>query len=113
MDATRARKLLAAERARIERELAESLHPDEADAPEAEEFDAANRAAELFQDELAQTRGEDLLEQLAALERAEQRLLEGTYGRSIKSGKPIPDERLEALPTAELTVAEQREQRNR
>ena len=89
------------------------MHPGEADAPEAEEFDGANGAAELFQDELAQTRGEDLLEQLAALERAEQRLREGTYGLSIRSGDPIPDERLEALPTAELTVAEQRAQRNR
>lgn len=89
------------------------MHPGEADAPEAEEFDGPNGAAELFQDELAQTRGEDLLEQLAALERAERRLREGTYGLSIESGDPIPDERLEALPTAELTVAEQRAQRNR
>lgn len=111
MDATRARKLLAAERARIERELAEHMHADEANAPEAEEFDAANLAVELFADEFAQTRVEDLRDQLAAVERAEQRLLEGTYGLSIESGEPIPDERLEALPTAELTAAEQRSRR--
>jgi DnaK suppressor protein len=111
MDVTRARQLLAAERARIERELAESMHPGEADAPEAEEFDAANRAPELFQDELAQTRGEELLEQLAALERAERRLREGTYGLSVESGEPIPDERLEARPAAELTADEERARR--
>ena len=35
-----------------------------------------------------------------------QRLEEGTYGRSVRSGAPIPDERLEADPAAELTVEE-------
>ena len=39
-------------------------------------------------------------------ERAEQRLDDGTYGRSIRSGDPIPDERLRADPAAELTVEE-------
>ena len=39
--------------------------------------------------------------------RAEQRLAEGRYGLSIESGDPIPDERLEAIPTAERTVAEE------
>ena len=46
--------------------------------------------------------------QLAALERAEHRLAAGTYGLSIDSGKQIPDERLEVLPTAELTAKEER-----
>ena len=32
----------------------------------------------------------------------------GTYGLSIQSGTPIPDERLEAIPTAELTTDEER-----
>jgi DnaK suppressor protein len=31
---------------------------------------------------------------------------DGTYGRSIRSGREIPDERLEADPAAELTVDE-------
>src|SRR2546427_401071 len=43
---------------------------------------------------------------LAAIDRAEQRLDAGTYGRSIRSGQLIPDERLEADPAAELTVDE-------
>ena len=46
------------------------------------------------------------LDRLAALDRADQRLRDGTYGLSVRSGKPIPDERLEAYPTAELTVEE-------
>ena len=37
----------------------------------------------------------------------------GTYGLSIESGQPIPDERLEALPTAELTVEEERARNQR
>jgi DnaK suppressor protein len=31
----------------------------------------------------------------------------GTYGLSVESGEPIPDERLEAIPTAERTVEEE------
>jgi DnaK suppressor protein len=47
-----------------------------------------------------------LRDRLAALDRAEQRLDDGTYGRSVESGLPIPDERLEADPAAELTIEE-------
>ena len=49
---------------------------------------------------------EVLRERLATIQRAEQRLLDGTYGRSVRSGQPIPDDRLEADPAAELTVDE-------
>ncbi len=52
-------------------------------------------------------RAQNLKDRLAALERAEARLAEGTYGLSVRSGEPIPDGRLEVNPTAELTVAEQ------
>jgi DnaK suppressor protein len=50
----------------------------------------------------------DLREQLAAVGRAEERIAHGTYGRSVETGIPIPDERLEAQPLAERTVEEQR-----
>ena len=40
------------------------------------------------------------------LDRALKRLDDGTYGRSVRSGQPIPDERLEAESAAELTVQE-------
>lgn len=46
--------------------------------------------------------------ELKALERAEQRLAEGTYGLSVESGEPISDARLERLPAAERTADEQR-----
>jgi DnaK suppressor protein len=106
MDADRARDLLSAERKRIERALGRLGHQD--DGEPADEFDPANLASDLYQDELDAGLEEDLREQLSAVERAEQRLADGTYGLSVRSGQPIPDERLEALPTAELTVDEER-----
>jgi DnaK suppressor protein len=106
VNAERARELLAAERERIERALGR-LGPID-DGEEADEFDPANRAADLYQDEFDEGLEEDLREQLAAVERAEERLAAGTYGLSIESGQPIPDERLEVLPTAELTADEER-----
>jgi len=105
MDPARARELLAAERARIERALARLGHEDTGEP--ADEEDPANLASELYEDELDEGLADELREELAAVERAEARLAEGTYGLSIESGKPIPDERLEAVPTAERTVEEE------
>jgi RNA polymerase-binding transcription factor len=105
MDPERARELLAAERARIERALAQRTPA--ATGEEADPDDPGNLGAELQQDELDEGLADDLREELAAVERAEERLAAGTYGLSIESGTPIPDERLEALPTAERTVEEE------
>jgi DnaK suppressor protein len=105
MDPDRARELLAAERERIERALARLGH-EETGEP-ADEYDPANVASDLYQDELDDGLEDDLRRQLAAVERAEARVTAGTYGLSIESGKPIPDERLEAIPTAERTAEEE------
>jgi RNA polymerase-binding transcription factor len=105
MDPERARELLQAERDRIERALVTRQHQD--DAEEADDEDPGNLGADLYQDEFdAGLRG-GLEAQLAAVERAEARLAAGTYGLSVESGEPIPDERLEVFPTAELTVEEE------
>jgi RNA polymerase-binding transcription factor len=106
MDPGRARELLALERARIEEALAslERQGPLEGD----ERREPGDQGSEdLYQDEFDAGRQADLQQQLAAVERAEARLAAGTYGLSVESGAPIPDGRLEALPTAERTVAEQ------
>ena len=110
MDPDRARELLQAERTRIERALAR-VRPED-DGEPADEYDPANLASDLYQDELDETFADDLNEQLAALERAEARLAAGTYGLSVESGEPIPDARLEVLPTAERTADEQRARDN-
>jgi RNA polymerase-binding transcription factor len=110
MDTARARELLEAERRRLERSLSRLAHED--DAEPADEYDPANQASDLYQDELDRGLEEELREQLAAVERAEQRLAAGTYGLSVESGEPIPDEWLEALPAVERTTEEERAQRN-
>ncbi|MDX6450495.1 MAG: DnaK suppressor protein [Gaiellaceae bacterium] len=111
MDPDRARELLQAERARIERAL-KGVQPED-DGEPADEYDPANLASDLYQDELDETFADDLHEQLAALERAEARLAAGTYGISVESGEPIPDARLEVRPTAELTADEERARTDR
>src|SRR5712691_9279204 len=105
MEPERARELLAAKRERIERALTRLGHQDTGEP--ADEEDPANQGSDLYQDELDEGLADDLRGELAAVERAEARLAAGTYGLSIESGKPIPDERLEALPTAERTVEEE------
>ena len=105
MDPDRARELLNTERARIERALARLGHVDTGEPPDV--ADPGNWAAELYEDEFDEGLAADLREQLAAVERAEARLTAGTYGLSIESGTPIPDERLEAVPTAERTAEEE------
>ena len=106
MDDARAKELLAAERERVQAEV-EALErggPEEGDERrEPGDFNSEG----LYEDELDAGRAQELKDRLAAVERAEQRLAEGKYGLSVRSGEPIPDQRLEANPTAELTVAEQ------
>ncbi|MDQ6842401.1 MAG: TraR/DksA C4-type zinc finger protein [Actinomycetota bacterium] len=104
MEPERARELLATERARIEQAMAALGGPQES-SERREPGDAGSE--DLYQDEFDAGRREDLQEQLRALERAEARLADGTYGLSVESGKPIPDGRLEAVPTAERTIDEQ------
>ncbi len=101
MDKARAQELLANERARLERLLRAEIA---ATAPDTgDDVDDANwRIAE----ETGRAVSRSLRDRWSALERAEERLQRGTYGRSIASGRPIPDERLEADPLAELLVEE-------
>ena len=103
MDSDRAHQLLAAERERIEREIAELGSEAAGESDESED----RGSEDLYQQEFDAGRATDLQDQLAAVERAEARLADGTYGLSVESGEPIPDGRLEALPTAERTVAEE------
>ncbi len=106
MESDHAQELLARERARIEQALAllsrdgplegdQRIEPGDVDSED------------LYQDEFDEGRRQELRTELAALERAEARLAAGTYGLSVDSGEPIPDARLEAIPTAERTVDEE------
>jgi DnaK suppressor protein len=107
MDPDRARELLGTERARIERAL-EGLE-EEGSLEASDRLQQGDRDSEnLYQDEFNEGRAGDLRTQLAAVERAEARLAAGTFGLSVESGEQIPDTRLEAVPTAERTIEEQR-----
>ncbi|HEY3701394.1 MAG TPA: hypothetical protein VGL32_03975 [Acidimicrobiales bacterium] len=107
MDDQRARKLLDAERARVQDLLDETGAAGLEDRATANEAVALDDPAErLTAEEVDDALVEGLRDRLAALDRAERRLEEGIYGRSVRSGDPIPDDRLEADPAAELTAAE-------
>ena len=104
MDPDHASELLAAERRRIETLLAGRKPFDDG---EFDRFDEADLGSDTYIEELDEGLADQLREDLEAVERAEKRLAEGTYGLSVESGEPIPDERLEVNPTAERTAAEQ------
>jgi DnaK suppressor protein len=111
MEIARAKELLLAERRRIEQLLEETGAAGDADRTAANQegdmFDSAQPLTEEGTDESVM---DGIRDRLAAVERAEIRLEEGTYGLSVQSGLPIPDDRLDADPAAELTVDEARQQ---
>ena len=106
MEADRARELLSKERQRIERALAEQGGGSSDELSTVDQH-LGDQGSELYEDEFEAGLRERLLKELAAVEPAEARLDAGTYGLSVESGQPIPDERLEAIPTAERTAEEQ------
>jgi DnaK suppressor protein len=112
MDDDRARTLLREERQRVERLIAQTHDDAGSDSAAAGETgDIADPAERLTAEEVDDAVLGGLQARLEAITRAEQRLQAGTYGRSVQSGLPIPDERLEADPAAELTVEEAAQQR--
>jgi len=80
---------------------------------EVETYD--ERAQELVAKEIDQAIHDVDERRLSRIERALEKISEGTYGFSDVSGAPIPQARLQAVPEALLTVAEEEaaEQRNR
>jgi DnaK suppressor protein len=112
MDESRARAMLLAERDEVGSLLREAESEAEADlGPADEPRDYGDEALPLTEQADEEAVVADLRDRLAAIDRALARLEAGTYGRSVLSGQPIPDERLEADPAAELTIEEARAQR--
>lgn len=107
MDDERARALLREERAKVLRLLGGADAVGRADREAVDEDAGSSDAAELLTSQgTDDALSAELEDRLDALDRAEQRLSAGTFGRSIRSGQVIPDDRLEADPAAELTVEE-------
>ena len=109
VDDRRARELVAAERERIVAALRDLTGEVRAESElEREQEDESDAGSILTTEMVDNALIADLRAELDAVARAEARIEAGTYGRSVDSGVPIPDERLEAEPLAERTIEEQR-----
>ena len=111
MDHDNARARLLAERTEVTDLLAgteSSAREDrETEVEDAQVYDS-DAAPDLVAEGMDDAIADSLRDRLAALDRALKRLDDGTYGRSVRSGVPIPEDRLEADPAAELTIEEAR-----
>jgi RNA polymerase-binding transcription factor len=106
----RARALLQEERQRLKGLILDRSIEAESDrAASRDTGDIADAAEPLTAEGVDDALVSDLRARLDAIGRAEKRLDDSTYGLSVRSGRPIPDERLEADPAAELTVEEEAE----
>ncbi len=108
IDEAHARELLQRERERIEAQLADLERLRRSELDEIETATAPSDDAELIEETVVDDAlAGPLRAQLEAIERAEKRLEDGTYGFSVESGEAIPRERLEAVPWTERTTGEQ------
>jgi DnaK suppressor protein len=108
VDEARARELLRRERDRIESSLADLERLRESELEEVETaIDPVDDAEVIEEAAVDDALTRQLNVELEAVERAEKRLEDGTYGFSVESGEPIPRERLETIPWAERIAEEQ------
>jgi DnaK suppressor protein len=115
------REFIEHQRARLEELHAElvgvrdSAQDDRRDLAEQEEdftqHDSGDMSYSLFTREVDATLEAQVGRRLEQVQRALQKIEEGTYGLSDDSGEPIPKERLKAVPEAVRTVEEQERDR--
>ena len=113
MDEHAARQLLEAERARLT-EILDAAGRNGADRDVAEQDElslgdqpSTHAASELRERETQQATAELVDADLREVDAALMRLDAGTYGVCEACGRPIADERLEALPAARLCIEDQ------
>jgi DnaK suppressor protein len=73
------------------------------------EHDSGDMSRDIYDREVDATIAEQIQQRLEIVDRALQKVEEGTYGLSDISGEPIPRGRLEAVPEAVRTVEEQQQ----
>jgi len=106
------KKQLMDEKARLETEREQYAGPDRDDTEEGEAGelssvdpnDPADEATNLYDRDRDRAAIENFDRMLAKVNRALQKMDEGTYGLSDIDGTPIPEARLEALPYANITA---------
>ena len=98
--------------------MVKGLEEDQQDRAESEgdmtENDSGDMSQSLFTREMDATVEQTMEKRLESVDRALQKIEEGTYGICDATGEPIPRGRLEAMPEAIYTVeAQQRRERER
>jgi len=98
--------------------MVEGLEEDQQFRAEEEEdfteHDSGDMSQSLFTREMDATVEQTMEKRLQSVDRALQKIEEGTYGICDDTGEPIPRGRLEAMPEAIYTVeAQQRRERER
>lgn len=98
--------------------MVEGLEEDQQDRAESEgdmtENDSGDMSQSLFTREMDATVEQTMEKRRESVDRALQKIEEGTYGICDATGEPIPRGRLEAMPEAIYTVeAQQRRERER
>jgi DnaK suppressor protein len=98
--------------------MVEGLEEDQQDRAVSEgdmtENDSGDMSQSLFTREMDATVEQTMEKRLESVDRALQKVEEGTYGICDDTGEPIPRGRLEAMPEAVYTVeAQQRRERER
>ena len=110
----RQRQRLLELRSELERVRGGLQEDEQFRAEEEEDFtehDSGDMSQSLFTREVDATIERQVERRLEHVERALQKIEEGTYGLSDDSGQPIPRGRLEAVPEAIRTVEEQQQSR--
>jgi RNA polymerase-binding protein DksA len=119
IDTSRFRDLLLEERERVAAAI-ENLHEDHKGSLSEETGEDAvfdnhlgDTATETYDRELDYTLEENSEHVLADIDAALKRIEDGTYGTCTTCGKQIPEERLEARPSATLCIDCQRKRERR
>jgi DnaK suppressor protein len=112
----RQKSRLLERKAELER-MRDGVREDERDRSQEEQdtqFDSGDESQYMFTREIDATLGQQFDRQLEEVNRALEKIEEGTYGLSDDTGEPIPKGRLEAIPEALYTVeAQERRERER
>ncbi len=112
----RQKSRLLERKAELER-MRDGVREDERDRSQEEQdtqFDSGDQSQYMFTREMDATLGQQFDRQLEEVNRALEKIEEGTYGLSDDTGEPIPKGRLEAIPEALYTVeAQERRERER
>lgn len=118
LDLARVRRALEEERRRLSAALATvnhdgSISEETGDLATGPGDGLADHATDTFMRELDGGLEENAEHLLAEIEAALARIEDGTYGKCVVCGRPIPEERLAAVPYATLCLDDKRAQEGR